>query len=63
MNKVSEEEYVAEPWVQGMLGSRGLEEMLKQWATTFDAVKEGGRENARWRRSRWVTYNSTVAGC
>lgn len=27
-----------------MRGSRGLEEVLKQWATKFDAVKEGGRE-------------------
>lgn len=43
-----------------MLGSCGLEEMLKQLATKFDAVKEGGRENARWHRSSWVAWSGGI---
>ncbi|KAF6219648.1 hypothetical protein HO133_004117 [Letharia lupina] len=41
VKQVTEEEYVAEPRVQDMLGSHGPGEVPKQWATSFDAVKKG----------------------
>lgn len=41
VKQVTEEEYVADPRVQQMLGSHGPREVPKQWATSFDAVREG----------------------
>lgn len=41
VKQVTEEEYVAEPRVQEMLGSHGPGEVPKQWATSFDAVSKG----------------------
>ena len=41
VKQITEEEYVAEPQVQEMLGSHGPGEVPKQWATSFEAVKKG----------------------
>lgn len=41
VKQVTEEVYVAEPRVQQMLGSHGPGEVPRQWATSFDAVKNG----------------------
>lgn len=41
VKQVTEEEYVAEPRVQSMLGSHGPGEVPEQWATSFDAVRKG----------------------
>ena len=41
LRKVSEEEYVADPRIRDMLGSHGPGEVPKQWATSFNAVKNG----------------------
>lgn len=41
LKQVSEEEYVAEPRIRDMLGSHGPGEVPKQWATSFNAVKNG----------------------
>lgn len=41
VKEITEEEYVADPRVQEMLGSLGPGEVPKRWATSFDAVKEG----------------------
>ena len=41
VKQVIEEDYVAEPRVQGMLGSHGPGGVPQQWATSFDAVKQG----------------------
>ena len=41
LKHVSEEEYVAEPRIRDMLGSHGPGEVPKQWATSFNAVKNG----------------------
>ena len=39
LKTVTEKEYIAEPQVQDMLGSHGPEEVPKQWATSFHAIK------------------------
>ena len=41
LKQVSEEVYVAEPRIRDMLGSHGPGEVPKQWATSFNAVKNG----------------------
>lgn len=41
VKQVTEEVYVAEPRVQQMLGSHGPGEVPRQWATSFDTVKNG----------------------
>ena len=41
VDQVSEEDYVAEPRIQNMLGLHGPGEVPRQWATSFDAVKKG----------------------
>ena len=41
VDQISEEDYVAEPRIQNMLGSHGPGEVPRQWATSFDAVKKG----------------------
>ena len=39
--QVSEEEYVAEPRVQVLLGPHGPKDVARSWATSFDAIKRG----------------------
>lgn len=41
LRQVTEEEYVAEPRVREMLGPHGPGEVPRQWATSFEAVKNG----------------------
>ena len=41
LRKISEKEYVADPRVLDMLGSHGPGEVPQQWATSFNAVKNG----------------------
>ena len=41
LRKISEEEYVAQPRIRDMLGSHGPGEAPEQWATSFNAVKNG----------------------